>query len=125
MVDLSTYIFKYLNTGKIIPEESFTNAYVEEVYESEHVRTDTKLLRVILYAKYGKLDLHMVMENQCQHLTMTKRNEVLKLLQKFEELFNGKLVTWKTYPVDFELKYHAKPYCSRPYPVPKVQKEMF
>ena len=71
MVDLGTYIFKYLNTGKITPEESFTNAYVEEVYESEHVRTATKRLCVILDAKYGKSDLHQVMENQCQHLTMT------------------------------------------------------
>ena len=28
MVDLGTYIFKVLNTGKITPEEFFTNAYV-------------------------------------------------------------------------------------------------
>ena len=42
MVDLGTYIFKDLNIGKIIPEESFTNSYVEEVYESSHVRTTTK-----------------------------------------------------------------------------------
>ena len=54
MVDLGTYIFKYLNTGKIKPEEYFTNTYVKEVYESYHVRTATKLLRVILYAKYEK-----------------------------------------------------------------------
>ena len=74
MVDLDTYIFKDLNTGKITPEESFTNAYVEEVYESEHVRTATKRLRVILEAKYEKSDLHKVMETQCQHLTTTQRN---------------------------------------------------
>ena len=42
MVGLGTYIFKYLNTEKIAPEEYFTNAYVEEVYESDHVRTATK-----------------------------------------------------------------------------------
>ena len=51
MVDLVAYIFKDLNTGKITPEELFTNAYVEEVYESDHVSTATKQLRVILYAK--------------------------------------------------------------------------
>ena len=34
MVDLGTYMFKYLNKGKITPEESFTNAYVQELYES-------------------------------------------------------------------------------------------
>ena len=42
MVDLGVYIFKYLNTGGIKPDESFTDAYVEEVYESEHVCTSTK-----------------------------------------------------------------------------------
>ena len=33
-----------------------------------------------------------------------QRNELLILLQKIEELFKGTLVTWKTDPVDFELK---------------------
>ena len=51
-VDLGTQEFKILNTGKIIPEEYFTNAYTEEVYELEHVCTDTKRLYVILDAKY-------------------------------------------------------------------------
>ena len=54
------------------------------------------------------------MENQCQHLTMTQRNELLKLLQKFEELFDGTLGTRKTDPVDFELKEDAKKIFSRP-----------
>ena len=65
------------------------------------------------------------METQCQHLTMTQRNKLLKLLQRFEELFYGKLVTWKTYTVDLDLKEDAKPICSLPYPVPKVHEEMF
>ena len=81
MVDLGTYIFKYLNTEKITPDESFTNAYVKGVYKLEHVHTDTRRLRVILDAKYEKVDLHKFMENKCQHLTMTQRNELLKLLQ--------------------------------------------
>ena len=63
MVDLGTYIFKDLNAGKIIPEESFTNDYVEEVYESEHVRSATKQVSLILDTKYEKADLHRVMEN--------------------------------------------------------------
>ena len=53
------------------------------------------------------------MENQCQHLTTTQRNELLKLLQKFEELFDGTTVTRETDPVDFELKEDAKPICSQ------------
>ena len=61
MVNLGTYIFKYLNTGKITREESFTNTYYAEFYASEHVRTATKRLRVILYDKYEKVYLHKVM----------------------------------------------------------------
>ena len=51
-----------------------------------------------------KADLHKVIENQCQHLTMTQRNEFIKLLHNFEELFDGTLGTWKSDPVDFGLK---------------------
>ena len=80
MVNLGAYIFKDLNIGKITPEELFTNAYVEEVYESEHVRIATKRLRVMLDAKYEKVGLYNVMENQCQNLTITQRNELLQLL---------------------------------------------
>ena len=43
------------------------------------------------------------METKCQNLTMTQRNDLLKLLQKFG-FFNGTLGTWKIDPVDFDLK---------------------
>ena len=49
------------------------------IYESEHVHTATKRLRLILDTKYENADLHKVIGNQCQHLTMTQRNELLKL----------------------------------------------
>ena len=44
------------------------------------------------------------METQCQHLTVTQGNEFLKLLQNFEDLFDGTLCNWEKYPVDLELK---------------------
>ena len=71
MVDLGAYLFKYLNTGKLNLKICFTGAYFKELYESEHVRTDTKILQVILDAKYEKANLHKVMKTQFQHLTMT------------------------------------------------------
>ena len=42
VIKLSTYVFKYLNTGEITPEEFFTDPYAKEVYESEYVHTDKK-----------------------------------------------------------------------------------
>ena len=65
------------------------------------------------------------MENQCQHLTEVKYNELLKLLQNFEELFDVTLETKKLDPIDLKLKEGAKPIYLIPYPVPKVHKEMF
>ena len=50
------------------------NAYTEEIYELEQVRTSTKRLCVILDAKYENTDLNKVMKNKCQHLTETQRN---------------------------------------------------
>ena len=101
------------------------NTYVEELYESEHARTSTKWLRVILDAKYKQADLNKVTEKQCKHLTEVKCNELLKLLQKAEELSDGTLDIWKTDPVDFRLKEDANPICSRPYPVPKLHEGIF
>ena len=65
------------------------------------------------------------METQCQDLTVTQRTEFLTLLQGFGKLFDVKLGPWITDPVDFELKEAVKPICLRPYPVPKVHKEIF
>ena len=87
MVGLGRYVFKYLNTGGNTPEEYFTYSYVEEVYESEHVRTTTKTLRVTLDAKYKEADLHNVVETQCQNLTTKQRNDSLKLLQNSKSCF--------------------------------------
>ena len=50
------------------------NTYAEEMNEQEQVRTYTKLLRVILDAKYKKADLNKDLENQCENLTEVKRN---------------------------------------------------
>ena len=125
MVDFGAYLFKGLNRRKKKLEELFTDAYVKEVYDSEHVRTATKGLHVILDAKYEQAYLNKVTETQCQHLTMTQRNDLLELLQKFEELSDGTLGTWEKDPVYFDLKEDAEPICLRSYPVPKVNEEIF
>ena len=51
------------------------------------------------------------MKNLCRYLTMTQRNNLLKLLQKLEEFFGGTLGPCKTDPVEFELKEDANPVC--------------
>jgi hypothetical protein len=56
------------------------------------------------------------------HLSTPHCNSLLALLLKFEELFDGMLGDWKLPPVSFESKEGAKPYHSRPYPIPKIHK---
>ena len=65
------------------------------------------------------------METQLQHLKETQHNKLLKLFQKFKELFNITLGTWKKDPVEFELKEDAKLLHSRLYPVPYLHEENF
>ena len=67
------------------------NTYAEEIYEPEQVITATKQLGVISDTKYENADLNKVTENQCQHITESQLNEILKLLQNFKEFFDGAL----------------------------------
>ena len=64
------------------------------------------------------------MGTQCQHLTMAKCNELPKLLQKFDKLFDGTLGTWTPDPVYFKLKEDENSISSQPCPLPKVSLEM-
>ena len=49
------------------------------------------------------------MVNQYQNITMTQRDELLKLLQISKEFFQGTVGTWKTDPLYLELKEDTKP----------------
>ena len=46
--------------------------------------------------------------------------QLLALLKRFEDLFQGKLGTWNCPPVDLELKPGSKSYHRRPYTSPRV-----
>ena len=63
--------------------------------------------------------------NSNDHLTNDQKLKLKQLLNKYEELFDGSLGDWKTTPVSIDLKEDAKPYHSRPYPVPHIHKEQF
>jgi hypothetical protein len=58
---------------------------------------------------------------------LNKRQQLslLRLLQKYEALFDGMMGKWNTDPVNIELRKDAKPVSSRYYPVPKINKETF
>ena len=49
--------------------------------------------------------------------------QLLSLLEDFEDLFDGTLVDWATDAVYLELNPDSKPFNSRYYPVPIIDKE--
>ena len=71
-----------------------------------------------------KADLKQVSDNSTQ-LNAEEINQLLSLPKDFEDLFGVTLGDWATEPVDLELKPGSKPFNSRYYPVPRIDKETF
>jgi hypothetical protein len=81
------------------------------------------LLNLIIESKYTPADLKKIVE-ECTHLEKDEQKQLLKLLQKFEELFDGSLGTWKTDTINVQLKDpNVKPFYAKPYPVPYSQEK--
>ncbi len=83
----------------------------------------TALVFKILNAKYKKADLNAVIADDCKHLCVPDQEKLLKLLTKFEDLFDGKLDDLDTDAISLKLKEGAKPYHGRPFPTPNAHKE--
>ena len=79
----------------------------------------------ILDATYEKADLPKVIRENCSHLKSSEQAKLLKLLQKYEELFDGTLGDFQTDPVRFNLNLGAKPYHRKSFPIPHAQKAVF
>ena len=110
------------------PSQRLKEDWVEELeqeilFAHDPETTDAERIQGIIDSKYCAADLQKIVD-ECTHLTQSERDELLKLLQKFEHLFDGTLGTWKTEPIDLELKDpNVKPYHAKPYPVPFSQEK--
>ena len=83
--------------------------------------TDAERIQSIIDVKYAPQDIQAIVD-ECTHLTDDERENLSKLLTKFESLFDGTLGDWDTEPIDLELKDpDTKPYHARAYPVPQSQ----
>jgi hypothetical protein len=91
----------------------------EESYESQALNDASACLKKISDAKYEAADLNKI-ARKCDYLTDDKQTQLLSLLHKYQHLFTGSLGTWNAKPYNIELKPDAKPYHSRPFPVPKI-----
>ena len=81
-------------------------------------------MKRILDAKYTKDDLKTIIESST-NLDPQERNELYKLLKKYESLFDGNLGTWNDKTYDIKLKPDAEPYNGKPFPVPRIHELTF
>ena len=85
--------------------------------EPDAVRQAMERLRDILDAKYEKADLDKVVD-QCDYLTKNQKHQLLHVLNKFSDLFDGTLGKWNMGAYDIQLRPGATPYHAKPYPIP-------
>ena len=82
-------------------------------------------LKTILDAKYKKADLNKIINDNYTHLTGSQRRALLRLFQKYKQLFDGTLGTWKGIKHHIELREGATPYHGKAFPVPKAYDKPF
>jgi hypothetical protein len=108
------------NINNLVKETwAISNALAHEPISTELA---TQRAVKILDPNYKKADLQAVV-TICTQLNSIEQNKLLKLLKKFEPLFDGTLGHWRTKPVSFQLKEGVTPYHGRAFPIPKVHKE--
>ena len=91
------------------------------IQDPKRILSETDRMSKILDAKYEKANLEEVTSNNTNLIKREQKN-LLKLLKKYEDLFDGTLGTGKMPKHHISLKEDAKPYHGRAYTVPKAYK---
>lgn len=133
-LDLMTAIGIYVNTeipaivweDSTIPLKERGQLEDREVMEMIYnIEKDPDILKQaeerhsrILDADYSKVDVEGYV-NELDQLNDKEKLLLIKTLSQFDELFSGGLGTLNVKPVHLELVEGAKPYHSKPFPIPK------
>ena len=106
-----------------IMEELVDQFEQELLFSHDPITTDAERIQSIVEAKYSPADLESIVQD-CAEITTEEKQQLLSLLKKYDQLFDGTLGTWKTEPIELELKDpNSKPYHAKPYPVPRSQEQ--
>ena len=132
-LDYENLTIKWL--GNEIPMETLNTkdqvaAHVESYLtqmelEENGFDVDSYAASSILDAKYEKVDIDEVIEENCSHLTPEQQLELRNLLKQHDKLFDGSLGKYPGEPMHIEIEPGAQPVYRRPYPVPHVHLETF
>ena len=89
-----------------------------------HLNDETKIMKLILDAKYTKSDIKNIAEIST-HIDLQERNKLYTLLKKYESLFDDNLGTRHDKPYAIKLKPYAEPYHGETIPVPRIHELTF
>ena len=83
------------------------------------VQAETKRINEILDAKYEPANLKQVTKD-IPELSKEDRDEIYRILKKYEVLFDGRLGKYNGPPHTIHLKDNVTPYHGKPYKIPQI-----
>ncbi len=107
MITIDEIILPMRNIASLTSRSKIKEAWAISnalAHEPTSIEQATQRAMKILDANYKNADLQAVLQDNCTHLNSTKKEMLLELLNKFEQLFDGTLGHWRTKPVSFQLK---------------------
>ena len=89
------------------------------IRDSTRVQSEIQRIKKILDANYQKANLPKIVKDLI-YLNSIKQKKLLKLLRKYEKMFDGTLGNYTGSTYKIELKEKVAPYHAKPFPIPKV-----
>ena len=89
--------------------ENIDQSELESMFMHDPDTTEVERIQYTLDAKYSPADLNAEVD-KCKAVDAEDRGKLLKLLKKYETLFDGTLGEWKTDAIEIELKPDAIPH---------------
>ena len=109
------------------PVDQLLNDFLDRLSEDDediNPSSEEAYTKEILESKYDAADPKAIAES-CKHLTPEQRDDLAKLLSKFDVLFNGELRAFTDEKIHLEVDPTVPPTRSRAYAVPHLHRELF
>ena len=111
----------------LLPVDILLQEYLDDMEdddEDDDDSTSDDLYAEMMDSKYEGTTPAEVAQS-CKHLTQEQRDDLEKLLSKFDKLFDGKLRKFTDEKIHLEVDPNVPSHRSRPYTVPFSQRELF
>ena len=106
-----------------VSDKEATEAIYQLATESSVVKMSEDRHNEIIKIMYAEVDINEYVKT-LEHLDKNQQTALANVLDAYSEMYRGSIGTLNIKPVHFELKPGAKPFCTRPFPVPKAYENL-